>query len=202
MPSRYHESTKLGSRRTVCFELGSCLRVRAEDRPGPFPCYNAAAAASGASRTGLCEFRQGAIEIKLVREGDAEIQMCVRRLGIQLDDSAKIRDGFASLIQTGEDHGPRGERLGVVRFKAQGALKSLARFRESRLAGQDEAEIHKFLGVLRIVSRPLAGTIAPLQWTCPCSPYRTPRLFCASAYCRSSHIAFLNCISASSICLA
>jgi hypothetical protein len=30
-------------------------------------------------------------------------------------------------------------------------LKSLACFRESRLAGQDEAEIHKCLGVLRIV---------------------------------------------------
>jgi len=151
MPSRYHESTKLGSRRTVSSSSGLGLRVAPKIDQDPSLVIMRGRSIRSESY-GLCEFRQGAIEIKLVREGDAEIQMCVRRLGIQLDDSAKIRDGFASLIQTGE--GPMAREVSaLVLFgsRRKALLKSLARFRESRLAGQDEAEIHKCLGVLRIV---------------------------------------------------
>src|SRR5580704_4982791 len=99
----------------------------------------------------LREFLQRTLQIKLIGESNAQIQVCLRRPRIKLDDFPKVVDSFRRLAKSSKDHGSRRECFGVVRFKTDSRLKSLVCFRKSRLPGQDQSKIDKRLSILRIV---------------------------------------------------
>src|SRR5205807_1803800 len=55
----------------------------------------------------LREFLQRTLEIKLIGESYTQIQVCIRRPRIKLDDSTEVRDSLRRLAKPSEHHGSR-----------------------------------------------------------------------------------------------
>src|SRR5436190_17247744 len=61
------------------------------------------------------KFRQSSFEVELVRIRNSKIQMCARRLGVQLNDLLEIADALFDPLHSREYHAKYSQGLGILR---------------------------------------------------------------------------------------